>query len=172
MPKQKFAALDTGFLLALAAGDGHCEAVVDWLGGANLYALVTPTVLQEIDDIERCEPQPDIQDLARRVRERLATWGFLKLPMSPVQHGIARAIALKLIEKRILPDEAHAENDGLVIAESALQECAVLVTERQTLTAIGVDILRLALLESDVPDIFTITPSEIVAYIERNDPPQ
>ncbi len=169
MSKSRFAALDTSFLLALAAGDGHCEAVVDWLGRINVYALVTPTVLQEISDVELYDPDAENRSKARRVKDCLSLWTFLYIPLEPVQHGIAKIIASKLIEKGILPDDA--ENDGLVIAEASIQGCKILVTDRSALLAINsanTDSLRLALLECDVSDVFTISPTEIVEYIERD----
>lgn len=164
MPAPKrFAALDTGFLLCLAVGDESCEAVIDWLSHNHIYPLVTGTVLQELDDIEREDDDPFNNANAVRVKESIATWGFLEIPLTPVENGVCKIIGANLIAKGLIPDEC--ENDGLVVAEAASQSCILLVTFRGGLLAAPYESLKLMLIESDVSGLVIVSPEMIVEHI-------
>jgi hypothetical protein len=160
---KRFAALDTSFLLCLAAGDEDCEATIDWFSGINVYPLITGTVLQELADIEQTESDPFVKANAIKVVTSISTWGFLALPLQPAENGIAKIIATKLAAKGFLPDE-H-ENDGLVVAEAAYQNCNILVTYRESLLECSGEGLKFMLLENDVSDLFIVSPSDVVEYL-------
>jgi len=162
-PSKRFAALDTSFLLYLAAGDEDCQTVVDWLVSHNIYPLITGTVLQELADIEINDPDPFNKSNAAEALTSISTWGFLSIPLEPTQNGIARIIATRIVEKDLLPDEN--EDDGLVVAEAAIQECKLLITYRKVLLDADYDSLRLLLLENDVSDLAIIEPELIVKYL-------
>jgi hypothetical protein len=96
---KRFAALDTSFLLCLAAGDEDCQTVVDWLVSHNIYPVVTGTVLQELADIDQNEADPFVRGNAQEVETSLSTWGFLSIPLEPTDNGIAKIIAARIVEK-------------------------------------------------------------------------
>jgi predicted nucleic acid-binding protein len=162
-PTKRFAALDTSFLLYLAAGDEDCQTVVDWLVSHNIYPVVTGTILQELADIEINDPDPFNKANAAEAITSLPMWGFLSIPLEPTQNGIARIIASRIVEKGLLPDEN--EDDGLAVAEAAIQECKLLITYRKVLLDADYDSLRLLLLENDVSDLAIIQPELIVKYL-------
>jgi hypothetical protein len=89
--------------------------------------------------------------------------GFLSVPLEPTENGIARIIASRIVEKGILPDEN--EDDGLVIAEAAIQGCKLLITYRQVLLDAEFDSVQLLLIENDVSDLAIISPDLIVKYL-------
>jgi rRNA-processing protein FCF1 len=161
--KRRFASLDTSFLLALAEGEEDCEAVIDWLGRINVYPLVTPTVIQELMDIE--EQDREACPTAKAAKEGISVWGILDAPLSPTDHGIAEIIASKLIAKGVLADECL--NDGLVLAEAGIQECKLLLTYRSTILEASFEAMKLVLLESDVSDVFAVGPPDVVAYLAK-----
>jgi hypothetical protein len=160
---KRFAALDTSFLLFLAAGDEDCQTVVDWLVSHGIYPLVTGTVLQELADIEQNDSDPFNCGNAREVETNLSAWGFLSIPLEPTDNGIAKIIASRIVEKGLLPDEN--EDDGLVIAEAAIQSCNLLITYRKVLLDAPFDQLRLLLIEMDVSPLVVIPPELIVTYL-------
>lgn len=166
MPTPKrFAALDTGFLLSLAVGEEKCETVIDWLSRNHIYPLVTGTVLQELDDIEQEDNDPFNRQNAQRVLQNISTWGFLEVPLTPVENGVAKIIGANLVARGLIPDEC--ENDGLVIAEAASQGCVILVTFREGLLQAPFDALKLMLIESDVSGLIVASPDMITDHIER-----
>jgi hypothetical protein len=165
---KRFAALDTSFLLALAVGDENCETVIDWLSRLNIYPLVTGTVLQELADIELNDPDPFNKGNAKEAQCCIPVWGFLSIPLQPAENGIVKVIASKLVDSGVLPDE-H-EDDGLVVAEAAFQQCKILITYRETLLESEGEALAFMLLENDVSDLFIASPDHIVEYLERPKP--
>ena len=167
-PQKRFAALDTSFLLSLAAGDGNCQEVIDWLSRINVYPLATGTVLQELADAEREDSDPFVRQNAILAQQNLAIWGILDVSLEPIDNGIAKIIATKLFEKKVLPDE-H-ENDGLVIAEAALHYCKILVTFRQRLLDAPAAGIKFMLIESDVPDLFIVSPDDVIVYLRQIEP--
>jgi hypothetical protein len=164
---KRFAALDTSFLLALVVGDSDCETVIDWFSRINIYPLVTGTVLQELADTELNDSDPFNQANAKEAQLQIPMWGFLSIPFDPVENGIAKVIAGKLVEKGVLPDEN--ENDGLVVAEAAYQRCNLFVTFRSTLLDADGEALKFMLLESDVTDLFIAAPDDIVDYLRKTE---
>src|SRR5438105_10413142 len=103
MPAQRrFAALDTSFLLALAAGDDNCAEVIDWLSANTVYTLATGTVLQELMDIDQQEDgDPFVKQNADRALLSLPTWGVLDAALSAIDNGIAQMVARKFIERNV-----------------------------------------------------------------------
>jgi len=165
---RRFAALDTSFLLALAGGDENCEEVIDWLSGINVYPLVTGTVLQELMDIDQQkDADPFVKQNAERALLNLAAWGILDASLAATDNGIAKIIAGKFVEKGVLPDEQ--ENDGLVVAEAALHECKMLVTDRETLLNAPLEGIKFMLIESDVSALFIVSPDHIIEYLRKTE---
>jgi hypothetical protein len=166
---RRFAALDTSFLLALAAGDENCEEVIDWFSTINVYPLVTGTVLQELMDIDdqQEDADPFVKMNADHALLNLTTWGILDASLTATDNGIAKIIAAKFVEKGVLPDE-H-DNDGLVVAEAALHECKMLVTDRETLLKAPLEGIKFMLIESDVPALLVVSPDHIVGYLRRKE---
>lgn len=166
VPRQKFAALDTSFLLKLSAGEEHCEAVIDWFARINVYPVITGTVLQELLDVELKDPKIQNRERAHEAKQNIPIWGFVCIPSDDVSTAISKIIAGKLFEKQALPDDCH--NDALVIAEAAYNDCKILITERKLLLdSVNFDTIRLVLFESDVSDLVTISAEFIAKYLER-----
>jgi hypothetical protein len=158
---KRLAAVDSSVLLALADGDEVAEASVDWLLGANIYPVVTPTVLQELE-LARSLPAIGLQPLAEAALRNIPVWGFFAPNLSSIDHGIAGVTGRKLIEKVI--DGAGEENDGLVLAEAAVSDCVLLLTYRRCLLDCSTDRLRLCFVEGDLKDTFVVSPDDIVEY--------
>ena len=83
----------------------------------------------------------------------------------PVGHGIVDAIAAKIRERGLLPDEET--HDALILAESALLECSILLTSDAHLRAVDHASLSLLLQASHVTSPIIATPREIVRKFFR-----
>ncbi len=158
---RKFAALDASFILALAAGSVDAEGVIDWLNTYNVYPLVTPSVLQALVDIEECGDSIS-KSFAIKGKDSLTTWGILNQPLTPLEHGIALAISHKLFAANVLSEPLNCQNDGLVLAEAAIQCCSIFITYRMPLLQTNAKRLKLTLLQCDVSDLFVIDPPTFV----------
>ena len=168
MPAPRFfVALDTPFLLALAAGDDDCAEVIDWLSRSGVYPLVTGTVMQELMDIERESDDPFVKQNAECALSGLVVWGILDAPLTPTDNGIAKIIAADFVAKGVLPDE-H-DNDGLVVAEAALNDCKMLMTYRKTLLNAPLEGIKFMLIESHVSALFIVSPANVVSYLRKTE---
>ena len=91
---------------------------------------------------------------------RLLTPPTVQHELIPVRHGIAERIAQRLREQRLIPEEEV--NDSLVLAESALLGCSLLLTSDEHLRGVDFERLTLELRSFDVPAPVIATPREIV----------
>jgi predicted nucleic acid-binding protein len=155
-------AADTNVLLDLAS---EVETVTDAVGTIcrrlrEARFVVPPTVLHELALAVRGGETGRIGKTAFRALSQLRAWGFEPLNLVPVGHGIVERIAEEIRRKDLLPTEE--KNDALIIAESALLECRILLSGDAHLR--GVDFQRLTLLlkNFDVAAPVIATPREIV----------
>jgi len=77
-----------------------------------------------------------------------------------VRHGIAERIAERVRERGLIPDEEI--NDSLLLAESALLGCSMLLTSDEHLRGIDFERLTLELQTFDAAAPVIATPREIV----------
>ena len=122
--------------------------------------VVPPTALHELALAVRGGETGRIRKTALHALSQLRAWGFEPLNLVPVGHGIVERIAEEIRREDLLPTEE--KNDSLIIAESALLECRILLSGDAHLR--GVDFQRLTLLlkDFDVAAPVIATPREIV----------
>ena len=82
----------------------------------------------------------------------------------PVGHGIVERIADALLEARLIPAQEY--NDALVLAESALLECAILLSGDGHLRALDFQKTTLILKQFDVEMPIIATPREILVKFD------
>lgn len=123
--------------------------------------LVTPTAFQERAFLAEASDVPAERKQAQRALRDLANWGLELVNLVPVGHGIVERIADKLQAAGLLPAEEY--NDGLILAEAALLNCAILLTSDAHLRGLDFQRVSLELKSSDVEMPIIATPREIVA---------
>jgi predicted nucleic acid-binding protein len=121
--------------------------------------LIPPTVQHELanwalrGDVQRRES-------ARKAIRLSQSWRMVPTNLIAVRHGIAERIAERVRERGLMPDEEI--NDSLVLAESALLGCSMLLTSDEHLRGIDFERLTLELQAFDVAAPVIATPREIV----------
>lgn len=161
--RRPLVAVDTNIPLDLADDKEHALDALDVLRRRLKPAriLVTPTVFQELVFLTEESEEAEERGQAKRALRGLAEWHLELVNMVPVGHGIVERIADRLQEARLLPPDEY--NDGLILAEAALLNCAILLTGDAHLR--GMDFQRASLevktFDVDMPVI--ATPREIVA---------
>jgi predicted nucleic acid-binding protein len=159
--KPLWVAVDTNVLLDLADEQEHAWGAIETirrrLPGAQV--IVPPTALQELFWIAEHDGSPTARRLARTAAENLvAKWEFTPLTLVPVGHGITERIAAGMRARRLLP-EAEV-NDSLIVAESALAGCKLLLSSDAHITGISADKLALLLAAADVETILISKPRD------------
>jgi predicted nucleic acid-binding protein len=153
-------AVDANVLFDLAAGaDDVVDAVStirERLGDARF--LIPPTVQHELANWAL---QGDAQKrgAARKAIQLGHLWRIVPASLIAVRHGIAERIAGRIREKGLIPDEEV--NDSLVLAESALLGCSILLSSDEHLRGIDFERLTLELQAFDVAAPVIATPREI-----------
>ena len=97
---------------------------------------------------------------ARKAIGLSQSWRMFPGSLIAVRHGIAERIAERLRHQGLIPDEEV--NDSLVVAESALLDCSILLSSDEHLRGIDFERLTLELRAFDVTAPVIATPREIV----------
>ena len=155
-------AADTNVLLDLALGT---EAIIDALETLreripDIRIVVPPTVLHELALAVKSGETEKKRKAAFVALSQLRDWGFEPLNLVPVGHGIVERIADGLRESGLIPNEE--KNDSLVMAESALLGCGILLSTDGHMRGLDFQRLKLLLQDFHVAAPITATPREIV----------
>lgn len=168
MPKQRFAALDVGVLIRIRDGDEDAQAAFDWLQNLRVFPMASETVVQTLASQATEDADLDNRDAAAKTLACLPTWGILTPQLSDLNHSIAEITAEKFLSKRALPVEC--EIDALIIAEAAMEGCALLITDSEEILGATAEHLKLILLECHVSDVLIVSVDEIVQYLKAEEP--
>lgn len=168
MQKSPLVAIDTNYPLLLAGGNNTAldalEIVQQRVHPAAI--LVPPTVQGELLYQVEKDPDPEQRSLAKRALRHLRSrWHFHPADLNSAQEAVAREAARKSLFAGLLP--ADQINDALVVAESAVLNSILLVSNDSHL--LDVDHRRLGLLfrELDLPVPLIVSPREIVQQFYR-----
>ena len=161
-------AVDTNVPLDLVNGVAD---VVDALGVireriADVRLIAPPTVTLELAYLSEFADENDVRTAAQKALRSLASkWSIEPVNLVPVDHGIVDAIAAKIRTRDLLPDEET--HDALILAESAVLGCSMLLTSDAHLRAVDHATLSLLLNASHVASPIIATPREIVRKFFR-----
>jgi predicted nucleic acid-binding protein len=159
--RPQLVAVDANVLFDLAGG---LEDVVDAVSVIrerlrDARLLMPPTVQHELVNWAiRGDGQR--REAARKAIQFSRAWLIVPANLIAVRHGIADRIAERIREQRLIPVEEV--NDSLVLAESALLGCSMLLTSDEHLRGIDFERLTLELRAFDVTAPIVATPREIV----------
>ena len=158
----RFVAVDSAVLLALTAGDPEGEGAVDCLISAGFHFLVPETVLHELAEVVQHEKDKVAVSHAKQALINLVNYAFIPSYLSPVEMGIAKIAAERLVREGCL--SSAPLGDALVLTEAALNKCQLLLTRSESLLAARCDSLTLALVDADLFAVAPISPAEIVGF--------
>lgn len=136
MQPNRLVAVDSNILFSLAEEkDQVIEAwqlICERLRPVML--VVPPTVLGELGD-KSLAANTRLARLAHKaLRDLRVRWNFQPVELRPDQTGLCQRVAWKILEQELVPPGEH--NDALIVAESAVLECTLLVSEDSHLDGI------------------------------------
>jgi predicted nucleic acid-binding protein len=159
--RPQLVAVDANVLFDLADG---LDDVVDALSVLrerlrDARFLLPPTVQHELANWAlRGEGQK--RESARRAIRLAQSWRIVPANLLAVRHGIAERVAERIRERGLIAEEEV--NDSLVLAESALLGCSLLLSSDEHLRGIDFERLTLEMQAFDVSAPVIATPREIV----------
>ena len=168
MQKSPLVAIDTNIPLLLAEGDDTTiealKIVRERMRPADIF--VPPTVQGELLHQAECNPSKRLRALAEKaLLELRARWHFHPTDLSSTQEAIVCEAARKILFAGLIP--AAEINDARIIAESAVLNSILLVSNDSHL--LKADHRRLGLLfrELDLPVPLIVSPHEVVRKFYR-----
>ena len=156
-------AVDSNVPLDLAAGsDDVTDALAVIRQRIKAPRLVTsPTVNLELAFLSQFSKEQKVRTQAQyALRSLVSKWEIYPVNLVPVEHGIVAAIGARLRSDNLLPDEE--EHDALILAESGLLACSILLTSDAHLRAIDFQRLKLLFQDFHIMAPIIATPREIV----------
>ncbi len=168
MQKSPLVAIDTNFPLLLAKGHNDAidalKIIRERVHPAEI--LVPPTVLDELVYQAESERDPDHRQLARLALEQLRSrWHFHPADLNSAQEAIVDVAARRILHAGLLPREER--NDSIIIAESAVLNSILLVSNDSHLLQVDHRGLGLLFRELDLPVPLIISPREIIQKFYR-----
>ena len=167
MQPNRLVAVDSNILFALAQ---EKEEVIDaWHLICDrllpVLLVVSPTVLGELGD-KAAEPETPLGKLAlKALRELRARWNFQPVELRPSQEERASRVARQIILRGLVPPGER--NDAWIVAESAVLECTLLVSEDSHLDALDRPALKSLLAKFRLNSPLIATPRALVKRFYR-----
>ena len=124
--------------------------------------VLTPTAAHEIYIIIfACGDSAAEQELARTALTRLKQWGIRPFDLDSLAEAVCEQFVRGLIQQRLIPEDEF--NDGLILAETSMEEIPLLVTSDKHLLDIDEDGLQLAFNEADLSPVHPVHPKRLLA---------
>jgi predicted nucleic acid-binding protein len=168
MQKSPLVAIDTNFPLLLAEGNASALDALTILKERVRPAeiFIPPTVLGELNYHAKKNPDADLRRLATTALWNLrSSWHFFPADLTSAQEAIAQEAARRTLFSGILPPEER--NDAAIIAEFAVLNSILLVSNDSHLLQIDHRRLGLLFRELDLPVPLIVSPREIVNKFYR-----
>jgi len=168
MQKPLLVAVDTNFPLMVVEEDDVALDALDVIhkrAGAN-EIVVTPTALDELFFQSECSTDEKLRELASRALVKLREgWCFRPAQITSTQEAIAAEAARRILVRRLLPPDES--NDANIIAESAVLNAILLVSNDSHLLDADHRLLALIFREMDLPVPLIVSPRELVRKFYR-----
>jgi hypothetical protein len=155
----RFAALDTRFLLALSAGEPDAEATIDYLARTGFFPIITESVFEQLGHLARSPGNP-AHESAKHACKWLATWNILDPPNRHIEIGISEINAAKILGQELIP--GCTENEAKMLIEASCQNCELFITFSEPLLRAEVVPLNLALLEMELNKVTVTIASPVI----------
>lgn len=168
MQRPTLVAVDTNILLRLAGEDDPTIDAVELLKRRlkPVQFIVPPTAMHELMAKSAKDNHPFLSQLSlKALRQLRGDWGFLPQGLNAVQEAIVNNAVLRLRDSGLLPYEER--NDALVIAESAVLNCVLLVSRDSHLFDIDRDRLAYLFRQLDLPVPLIASPDDLLKKFYR-----
>lgn len=158
-------AVDSSVLLDEQVGDDSVTSALETIKWRfkNPGLIIPPSVIGDLD-FQNQNCTGDERIAAGGVLRNMLERGYSPMNLVPVGHGIVEQLAYQLRRRGCLPDEN--ETDALIVAETALIGCEILLTSLDSLIQAGHhDGFRDVLKSADVSEQLLITSPQ--GFIEK-----
>jgi predicted nucleic acid-binding protein len=155
--------LDTNILFDLAEQRDFAHFFREFFQKRGYSLRVSPTVVQELAHFavnKQCAETP----IALKALQQMKSWRIVPWDLISAGHAITSEFSGKLIRKGYLPEGEF--NDGFILAETALCEIPVLVTNDGHLANIDPAQLKLQFEDSDLAPVSVFRPGRLYEVLK------
>lgn len=168
MQKRQLVAVDTNILLLLADEDDLIRDAISLIQQRMVSSqlVASRTVLGELNFKAKFDSDNGLRKLAEKALSGIRSkYKITPEPLDGIQKAIAKEAAAKLLHSSLLP--FSEQNDALIVAEAAILDCVLLVSNDSHL--LEIDARRLALLfrEMDLPAPIIVSPRDLMEKFYR-----
>ena len=160
--RQKPVTVDTNVLIDLADRNTEVEAALKAIRKRlkGTPVVITPTVVQELAWLVENGDDEETRRLAYIATHDLRSrWQIYPINCEPEWHGVIGLAAQELRERGLLPVEE--ESDALIIAESSLADCVLLMSSDGHMWECDVNAVNAVLVGRHLNSIAIIPPWQI-----------
>ncbi len=159
VPKKQIS-LDANFVFDLAAQKEFAHDFLEAFQGKGYALILPPTAFLELHIILARSDSEAERELARTALDDLARWSIRPFDLDSTAEAICDQFVRILIHQRLLPEGEF--NDGLILAETSLEQVPLLVTSDKHLLDIDEDALLLAFNEADLAPVHPVDPKRLL----------
>jgi len=167
MQKKQFVAIDTNIALSLADENEMAMDALELIRARlhDVEILASRTVIQELTFQSKCDRDSRLRESARKALTDFKKLQIAARPLTDVQATIAAKAAEDLRHSGLIPFQEC--NDALVVAESAVLNCILLVSNDSHLLEIDAKQLVLLFRERDLPAPVIASPRDMIHRFYR-----
>lgn len=158
-------AVDVNFLIDLHEEEETAVAGLELIRERLLVPriIIPPTVGHELALLARDEDEERSELIRAAAAEAVSVHGFIPASFIAVNREVAERIANELISRDVIP--LAERNDGLILAESALLSCSLLVTSDRHLLDADQEQVR-AVVEPHASCPVIVSPAGLLARFD------
>jgi hypothetical protein len=161
MPGQtKQLSLDANFVFDLAAEEDFAHDLLEAAQARGYALLLPPTASHELHLIFTDGESEAERELARKALTCLKQWGIRPFELNSTAEAICEQFVRGLLHQSLIPEDEF--NDGLILAETSLEEIPLLVTSDKHLLDIDEDSLQLAFNAADLSPVHPVHPKRLL----------
>jgi predicted nucleic acid-binding protein len=161
MPAQKKQlSLDANFIFDLAGEEDFAHDLLEAFQGKGYALVLPPTASHELHLIFTRGDSKAERELARTALTRLKQWGIRPFDLDSAAEAVCEQFVRGLLQQHLIPEDEF--NDGLILAETSLEQIPLLVTSDKHLLDMDEDTLLLAFNEADLSPVHPVHPKRLL----------
>jgi len=158
--QKKRVSLDANFIFDLAADEDFAHDLLEAFQKKGYALALTPTASHELHLIFTCGDSEPERELARTALTGLRQWDIRPFDLDSAAEAVCEQFVRGLLHQRLIPEDEF--NDGLILAETSMEQIPLLVTSDKHLLDIDDDALLLAFNEADLSQVHPVHPKRLL----------
>jgi hypothetical protein len=158
-PKKQIS-LDANFVFDLAGEKDFAHDFLEAFQRKGYTLVLPPTASHELHTILTEGESEAEREVAGIVLAGLTKWSIRPFDLDSVAEAICQQFVRSLVHQRLIPEDEF--NDGLILAETSIEQIPLLVTSDRHLLHIDEDALLLAFNEADLSPVHPVHPKRLL----------